>query len=287
MKVLISDYSSEHTTEPLYFNAALNSIGCKSTLWPKNMSAFDIFDITKPDLHITHFNNITKELVIYLEQSNTKIDLIVNITGITQDQLKDMEIALSQYRIIPTMFFVNYYDHGLQSRKTNIQSILHGSDVFLGTEPQQYDIENAIMVNNKNHIQPIGETYHYITNMTDDLSKEVDIALPVGRLPHLYKNYRNIIFKYFDKEIPQLFFDSGYHNASVCFDVNDRSFINTQMKKLFGDENSCNISDINSRNITNKIKQKHTCLHRTKSLLSQLPCKEYTDKIQNLIESTI
>lgn len=285
MKVLISDYSSEHTTEPLYINATLNSIGCKSTLWPKNMSAFDVFDITKPDIHITHFQNITKDLAIYLEQSSTKIDLIINITGITQDQLKDFESALAQHRIVPTLFFVNYYDHGLQSRKTNIQSILHGADVFLSTEPQQYSVENAIIVNNLNQFQPIGETYHYITNIGGDLSKEVDIALPVGRLTHLYQNYQNIVFKYFDKEIPQLFFDAAYHNESVCFDLSDRVFLNSQMKKLFGDENLCDISNIDSKNVTSKIKQKHTCLHRVKSLLSQLPAKEYTDKLQVMIEA--
>lgn len=283
MKVLISDYSSDNTTEPLYFNAILNSIDCKSTLWPDNTSTFDIFDIVQPDIHITHHSKISKDLVIYLQQSSRKIDLIVNITGMNQENVRDFIKALNEYNIDPALLFVNHYDHNIQTKKTNIISILHSADVFLKSEQPHYNIEYGIIINNENQVKPLGQTYHYITN-NKSLEKNVDILLPIGRLAHLYNNYKNILFRYFDKEVPQIFFDAAYRNNSVLFDLEDRTLLNGQLKKLLGEENLCDPSIENSGDIREKIKQKHTCLHRVKSLLSQLPAKEYIDKLERIIE---
>ena len=286
MKVLISDYSSVYSTEPYYFNTTLNIIDCQSSIWPQNLSTFDAFDIIKPDLHITHHKQISRDLIVYLQENNN-IDLVINISNITQDNLNTLESVLETANIKPAVLFVNYYDHKLKSKNTNITTILHGADLFLGTEAKQYDIDYGVMVDDKSQIQPIGETYHYITN-EPSLERDVDIFLPINRLNHCYPNYRNIVLKYFNGVFQQLFFDAGI-KTSVFFDLQDRELLDKYLIKLFGENNTkyCSIDTPEGGKIESKIRTKHTCLHRVKSLLSQLPCKEYTDKLQQIIEGSI
>lgn len=283
MKILVSDYSSGHSTEPLYLSTVFNTIGCSSTLWENNISTFDMFDMAKPDLHVTHHTMLTRDLVFYLQ--NAKVDLIINITGINQQQLTALDQIFSEHGIKPAFYFINRYDHKLNS-KTNIVPILHGADLFLGKTPPQYDIDYGIFVNDKSEMNPIGETYHYITN-NEELTNDVDIYLPVHRLNNLYGNYKNIVIKNFNGEMPQLFFDAAFYHGKVFFDVKDRSNLNDCLKKIFHEEGRCDLSDMNSGEIRDSILKKHTCLHRAKSLLSQIPCKDYLDNLQQVIEKSL
>lgn len=286
MKVLISNYASEQSTEPLYFNATLNAIGCQSTLRPPNVSTFDIFDIIQPDLYITHHSQLTQDIPIYLSNNSNKIALAINITGLNQNQLKELENAFDNFNITPSLFFVNYCNHNLQSRKTNIVNIPYGADIFLNTEQNQYSIQYGIFVDHKDQIKPIGQTYHYITN-NNKLNNVADIFLSVDKLTHLYHNYDHIVYRYFNNVLDQSFFDASYRNLSVLFDIEDRTELKAVLGKLLDNENICDINDINSGNIRDKILQKHTGLHRTKSLVSQLLPKKYVDDIQTFIDKVM
>lgn len=285
MKVLISDYSSEYSTEPLYFNAALNSVNCTSTLWNHNTSTFDAFDINNPDIYITHHSRLTKDLVLYLQENKNKVDIIINVTGLEQKQLIDLEKAFEEYGSIPALFFTNYYNNNLQSKKTRLITIPHGADLFLSTDNKQYDIDYCIIIDNEDQLKPIGQTYHYITT-NPKLHNIADICLPINQLNHLYKNYKSVVFRYFNDIIPQSFFDAGCKNDSVFFDIEDRTYLDQQLKSIFGNENVCDITDTNTGNIKEQILNKHTCLHRTKSLISQFS-KQYTENLQSLIDKNI
>ena len=284
MKILISDYSSNFTTEPLYLNTVFNNIGCVSTIWPKGVSTYDVFDIAKPELHITHHSYLTRDLVAYLKE-NPKIDLVINITGINQENLSRLDSFFKDENITPSFYYVNYYDCDLKS-KHNIVSILHGADLFLGTSEKQYDIQNGIFINSKDQIKPVGDTYHFITSY-ENLTDSADIYFPIYRLSHMYNNYQRIIFRYFEKCLYQIFFDAAIYNGNVFFDLNDRTVLNENLNKILKQENMCLLDNEDSGKIRELIIKKHTCLHRAKSLLSQLSCKEYVDNLQNLIESSI
>lgn len=282
MKVLISDYSSNNTTEPLYLNTIFNTIGCESTLWPKNISTFDMFDMTQPNLHITHHSMLSRDLAVYLQ--NAKVDLVVNITGISQQNLTALDSILDDYKIKPVFFFVNRYDPKLKS-KTNIVTILHGADLFLGAVQPQYSIDYGIFVNSTSQIKPLGDTYHYITS-NDKLVNDADIFLPVYRLNNVYPNYKHIVIRYFDGIVPQIFFDASLY-SHVFFDLENREILNSHLKRILHEENKCSLEDYTSGNVRDLITKKHTCLHRAKSLLSQLSCKDLTDSLQGLIERSI
>jgi len=284
MKVLISNYIDALSTEPAYFNTVLNNIDCQSSLWPNGLSVYDAFDTMKPDLHITHYSMLNNDIIVYMKE-NRKIDLIVNITGIDQPTLTKLESIFHEHNIKPSFFFVNCYDHKLHSRKNNIVTILPGADLFLSSEPKRYDIDYAIFVDNEKQIKPIGQTYHYVS-CVPDLEKSVDIFLPIERLNHLYHNYQYVVIKYFNNYMPQLFFDAAL-KTNTFFDVDDRSELNKYLSKILGTDGHCTLEDNSSGDIKNIIRKKHTCLHRTKSLLSQLSCKDNVDRLQSLIERSV
>jgi hypothetical protein len=285
MRSLIANYSNNQTTEPLYINTSLNMAGFESMLWPMNTSTFDIFDLAKPDIHITHHNYIAPDLLYYLKENKSNIDLIVNITGLDQEKLTKFESIFLDNSIQPALFFVNYYDHGLQTKKTNIITLLNGADIFLGSKPKQYDIDCCVFIDKENQGECNCESYHTIT-YKETLANVADLFFPTDQLINIYANYDRIIFKFFNGIFDQAFFDASLRNNNVFFDIKDRTMLDIHLKKLFGEAGVCdqasNISDLSHR-----IKQKHTCLHRVKSLLSQLPCKEYTDKLQQIIEGSI
>jgi hypothetical protein len=286
MKALVNNYSSFSTTEPLYFNTALNTVQCESTLWPNGVSTFDIFDMVRPDIHITHHKYISNDLIIYLKDTQSKPEIIINITGLNQDQLNRFESFFVENNIVPALYFVNHYDHNLVSKKTNIISLLHGADVFLGSKDPFYDIDYGIIIQSKEQAKSIGDTYHFIT-YDDKCSQSADLFFSIDQLASMYTNYKNIVFRFFNGIIPQAFFDACIRNNNVFFDIENREILDNHLIKIFGEDGACNMQNKNRYNIVEKIKQKHTCLHRTKSLLSQLPCKEYTDRLQTLIEGSI
>ena len=79
MKILFHNYSSSTSTEPLYLHNALQKCGVESVIWgDPNMSAYDVFDTTKPDVfvvdsHLLVDNYPCRSLVkFYLEWSSYK-----------------------------------------------------------------------------------------------------------------------------------------------------------------------------------------------------------------------
>jgi hypothetical protein len=283
MKLLISHYLQERSTESLYFNSILNTVGCKSTIWGDNVSTYDMFDIVKPDVFITHYKHISMDLALYL-QENKNIDLVLNVTEINQENLNTLENRLKEFSITPKFMFSNYYDHGLVT-KSNIITILHGADILLSKSPKQYDIDYGIFVDNKNQIKPVGETYHFISE-NSKIEQDIDIYLPAYRMTHLYQNYKNIVFRYFESGLPQIFYDAAASSDRVFFDIGDRNDLDAQLNKLLGTKGvkHCYIENENSGSIKETILSKHTCLNRAKTLLSQFSAKEELDKLQALIE---
>ena len=284
MKILVSDYSSNYTTEPLYINTVLNQIGCKSTLLSENMSVYDGFDLSKPDVHITHFKTITRDLIEYLKNNQSSIDLIINITEIDQQTLHKLDKILHDNKLKPCFYFTNEYDHNLVSRN-NITTILLGADLFIPSSHKHYDIDYAIIVEDSVDISEYGETYHFLS-CNNNMEHKVDIFLPVSKLKQLYPNYKHVLFKYFDGVFTQMFFDAGYAGIPIFYDVgvDEKDLLTKQLSKLLGKENCCSLDDINSGYIRDIVMAKHTCFHRVKSILSQLPAKEYVDNLQKIIQ---
>jgi hypothetical protein len=280
MRFLIDNYASSESTEPYYLNATINNIeGCFSHLWNRNqVGAYDIFDITKPDIFIAQKDNISMDALKYMNE-NKHISMIINVTGLKGDELLALEDAVKQHNLnVPFVF--NNGTEKLKSNKINVVNILKGADIYLSAVDElDYKIDKAVIVQKKSQIDySYSGTYHYLST-SEDLVKDVDIVQPVMRIQNIYANYSEIIFKPFYDTIPQIFFDAvlNHNNVSYECDGTEKSrLINEKIKSILGEDKS---------EWQKLVKSKHTCLNRTKSLLSQLPCNDAVSKLGEMIEA--
>lgn len=281
MKFLIQDYSTLFHTEPKYFNHILNSLeGCSSALWSVDnpMSVYDIMDMVKPNVVITHASLVPKDLIIYLSE-NKHIELILNISGVTQEDLNNIEKIFTQYDVNCNLCFVNYGEHYFISKKFNIVSIYHGVDLFFPTNTNiKYKVDKLYLTNNPNTKIEDNCSYHTISN-NENIKDDVDMVISVYDLGAIYNNYDQICIESFPNKniVPQLFFDATYYGKSVKF-----NFTTEQLQEV------CRILKLDNIKDTNKVKQvlkeKHTCFNRTKSLLSQLRCTDLVNKLSTIMK---
>ena len=279
MKVLVDNYSSTYTTEPMYLSTTINSIeGCASTIFPHDhkISVYDKFDLTKPNIYITHAMLLNSDVISYLVE-NKDIQAVINISGINQSQLSQIESAFSYHNLKSVLFFINYSNHGLNSKNFNIFVLNHSADIYLGISKElKYDIDVGIIVSEKSQISKMEGTYHYIA-LNDNLSNDVDIVMPAMHLSNIYANYKNVIIKPFKKVIPQYFYDAIFYGQSVIYDNDNlEDPMIGIIKGIF--------KDLDPKILKDTVRNKHTCLNRTKSLLSQLPCNDIVIKLGKMME---
>jgi hypothetical protein len=280
MKFLVDNYSSTYHTEPMYINAVLNLIeGCSSDMKSNSMSVYDNFDLVNPDFFITHGGKLSQDIISYLKEHNN-IYLVVNISGVTQEQIQNLEMVLKANGIDKVTFFTNYPNHGIVTKNINVFVLAHGADIFLSKNNEvKYQIQQGVVVSNKSQITKREGTYHYLSNMSS-ISKDVDIFLPTVYMSNFYKNYDKIVFKSFGKVIPQSYFDAILSGNMVEYEPDSSN--DPAVAILANIFEGCDTFE----KVKQQVRNKHTCLHRTKSLLSQLPCNELVIKLGNIIGGT-
>ena len=285
MNFIVGNYTSFIQTEPMYINATLGSIGCKSTVWnPSQISAYDIFDLIKPNYYITHITKIMDDVISYV-QENGNVELILNITGVTQEIVTQAEQFLKEKNIPIAFLFTNAEDPDIKS-KARLVKIGLGADIFLNTGSLRYSIDIGQIVSSKDQIKNYDCSYHSIS-CNKSLEDSVDICLPIYQLSNIYSNYKEIAFRGFESIIPQSFYDAVFYGNKVYCDIDDintKSELSDKIKKVLRTEiDICDKNTVDSSELRRKILDRHTCLHRVKSLLSQLPANDYLSKIDTLI----
>lgn len=282
MKVLVDNYSSAYSTEPMYLSTTINSIdGCSSAIFPTDyrISIYDKFDLIKPNIYITHIGLLSSDIVSYLVE-NRNIQSVINISGINQAHLSQIEELLIYHNLRSVLFFINYPNHGLSCKNFNIFVLPHCADIYLGINKDlKYDIDTCIIVSEQAQILEKQGTYHYVS-LNNNLSKDVDIHMSVSQLSNIYPNYKNIIIQPFGKVIPQYFYDAIFYGRSVIYE-NDKKE-DPMIEILNGI-----FKDLNPKILKETVRSKHTCLNRTKSLLSQLPCNDIVIKLGKMMEEII
>jgi hypothetical protein len=243
------------------------------------VSIYDNFDLVNPDFFITHGGKMSSDIVSYLREHN-HIYLIISVSGLTQEQVKTLENVLVLNEINRVVLFINHPNHGIVTRNINLFVLAHGADIFLAPSNNlRYKIQEGVFVFNKSQITKREGTYHHLSNTTA-ISKDVDIFLPAAYMSNLYRNYDKVIFKSFGKIIPQSYFDAILNGNLVEYESdhsNDSAI--TVLANMF---EGCDTFE----KMKQQVRNKHTCLHRTKSLLSQLPCNELVAKLGNIIGNT-
>jgi hypothetical protein len=279
MRFLIDNYANSESTEPYYLNATINNIdGCVSHLWNRNQtSAYDIFDIVKPDIFIAQKDHISLDALKYMNE-HKNIGMIINVTGFNNNELLNLDNIIQQNNLNVPFVFNNGVEK-LKSNKINVVNILNSADIYLlAVDKLDYKIDKAIIVQKKSQVDySYSGTYHYLST-NEELVKDVDIVQPVMRIQNIYGNYSEIVFKPFHDVIPQIFFDAILNHNNVSYECDG-----TEKSKLMNEKIHSTLGTDKSEWQRN-VKSKHTCLNRTKSLLSQLPCNDMVLKLGKMIE---
>ena len=301
MKALIQNYASVDTTEPLYLSECLNSVGIETTTWKnQDVSAFDMFDLSNPNLFITHYNLVTNDIIKYLS-GHHNIECILNITGASQEHIDMLDNMFTKNKIKCPFVFTNQPTklNNLISRKIKLVSIMHGVDCFLhqqGIGVENFSIELGIITDysSKQDLHQLTEnysTYHYVTHKD---MVDADIVSPVLHLYPLYHNYLQTVIAYKDAYIPQSFFDAVFYGNEVYTVINSsqqsnrlsdalQSSVKTSTKLACTPSEVPKPGSINFNTVKQQITSNHTCFHRTKRLLSKLKCSEAENNMDQLI----
>ena len=137
MRVLIDNYSSRTSTEPIYFEQTMKRIGIEAVVWNRNqISTYDVFDRVQPDLFITHHNRLDNDIVKYLFGSTKPLDLVLNVTGLDEEKSLALNQLLQDLKTkkVNVPFVFSNTPEGIPEAKLKnftTHSILPGADLFI------------------------------------------------------------------------------------------------------------------------------------------------------------
>ena len=276
MKILLQNYTSILTTEPMYLDECFRrSEAINSSLWNDNAtSAFDALDMYQPNVLICHYTSKALNDVVKYLSGNNKIELIVNITGAQNAHVKILEDILDKNSISCPMFISNLHEKiMLPKSQRKILNLLPGVDVFL---PKQgvpdFTLDAAILSNNielsKKSEKDLA-TYHKIGFGVQD--NYFDFTVNVSNMNSLYDKYKKLIIASdIESLFSQFFFDAVYKSKKVTLKTADDKKMSEILSNLF--EPSEDDEDIAS-SVKNQIKLKHTCFNRAERLARALKCE--------------
>lgn len=272
MRVLIDNYSSRTSTEPIYFEQTMKRVGIEAVVWNRNqISTYDVFDRVQPDLFITHHNRLDNDIVKYLFGSTKPLDLVLNVTSLDEEKsvalnqlLKDLKTKKVNVPFVFSNTPEGIPEARLKDFKTH--SILPGADLFIPNHSGlDFEIDAArvymggvyfseVFANFDKH-----DTYHNIEIGAKTQGSDFS-ATAVDMMP-LYLKYKQICFIGKPEDlVSQLLFDSKIRHDNVTLLSDDQERLDTILEGVY----KTNLAS------PQDIKKRHTCLHRTKRLLSKL-----------------
>lgn len=287
MKMLLQNYSTPLSTEALYLHRCMIESKCDAVLWAdRNISAFDIFDATNPDIFLTHFRFITQDILKYLSGSN--IDVVLNITGADNQMINQIETEFASRKIKTKLLFTNTHEimSPLNKSQTKLINILPGLDIFVPKqEVTPFNLPTCIVTSgNTDTIKSFTdkeESYHTIGIGTDE--KDFDFNLDIASFISIIDRYdKALLVDDLHVVFSQLFFESTFRCPSTILQVpdNQKETLNKILATLFHDQEADNISVA----IKEQIKRKHTCFNRTARFLKSIGCTDEENKVKRLEE---
>jgi len=200
MKILIHNYSSETSTEPMILGQAFKDGGDQVVMWASAMSAYDIFDAVDPDLFICKATMLNREMVKRLSES-PHCQVVVNCEGLVRDQLPQLDqIVRNSFKYDNTgnlpVHTLTAFDPFLVKNKQNTPRYKGKCLSLVGTKP-----ENRFIRDKMSHIVSYSSMY-----------EDADIYVPIHYMANIYSKYEEIGVD----TISQLAYDAAYYNGS-CY----------------------------------------------------------------------
>lgn len=289
MKILVQNYSSALSTEPMYIHRCIiESTLAQSYLWAdQNQSAFDTFDYVKPDIFISHFRFLTNDIIKYLSQ-NKNIAMALNVTGASQENIDMLENIIEKNNINIPLIFTNLYEstNNISSKKLNFKHVYPATDVFLPVMPTpDYELDTCFfsLENDKllDKLKSKEEKYHIVSLNNPSDERYADMYLDITRCFTFYQKYKRcVLVGDINFVTSQLLYDCILRSKSINIHVPDdqQNALNNIIKNLFEEVSGDDISNI----IKTQVMVKHNCIRRTSRLFRLLKVKELSDKLETM-----
>jgi len=289
MRLLIQNYTSLLSTEPMYLAKSLELVGQDVFLWQDpNMSTFDVFDSFTPDTYITHYRFLTNDAIKYLSQ-NKNIQCVLNISGIDNAGLDEIASVFKENNINCPFVFTNAHDvlPKPKSDHLKVESILPGLDIFLPGEPYpDYELDLGVigLEINKEIEDYVSDrdTYHLLKlTSAPERDKNFDFPVNVISMRSLYSRYNEIMFATdMNVVLSQLFYDAVAHANKVTFKIHEEEqpLLDQFLATTFMEEETDDLSAA----LKAQIKSRHTCVSRAARLCKFLKDSDTKLKLEKL-----
>lgn len=273
MRILFHNYSNETTTEPLYLFQALQKSGIDAHVWAdQNVSAFDIFDQIKPDVFVSSFRNITPDIIKYLEQT-PNISLVLNVTDISENQMKDVEVSLKSKKIKIPFIFTNSFEYKpLPETRIKCERIYPAFDLFrVRPKTQEPICKEAVLSRSfDGHLEKQlvdKEVYHLIQVTQGEKDENFDLRVNVSSVQELAQYYESL-FLVGDADFcsSQLFFDLNFNADNVTVRVEDEDNFYKFLSTVF----EATETWVTPMQIKQQLKSRHTPFHRAATFMKHL-----------------
>lgn len=274
MNILIDNYVTPSQTESMYlYHSLKNMNGINAYFWPtKKISAYDIFDDTKPDIFITHISLFDFEIMTYLTDNDLDIPIVLSLLETTvayQESVRKQLVDINESNITKNLFV-------LSSKKgdnsTGMKEIVlpHCADTNISDYIKlENKIPVAYFINSEKVKEEKEGSYHYISNNIES----ADVCLAENVLASMMSIYEEIVFEDL-KRFDQPFFDALLKCDKVSYKSSDKK-LDELSEKIFGDILNCNNSNnVDYKKVKEIVNKKHLPYNRVKTLLSQLPINQ-------------
>lgn len=276
MKLLIQNYSNSCSSQPMYLNECLSRVGADSSIWNMNdpVSVYDKLDSERPDVILTSFQTMHQDLISYLT-GNSRTKLVIDITGIDQNILNNLETLIVNQKIECPFYISQDYKFlsKVKSDSRKIVNILPSFDIFAAkTAIPDYNIEAAIVSNRTSdkftEACSMYQTYHKII-MADNPDLDFDLQANVLNMNALYDKYQEVVaVGDVNFTCSQIFFDGFMKSKKLTVRVPEeqKELFNQVLATLFYEEEGKQGLD----DIKEQIKRHHSCFNRASQLAKEL-----------------
>jgi hypothetical protein len=212
MKILIHNYSSETSTEPMLLAQAFKDGGYQVNIWPSTVSAYDIFDTVQPDIFICRATLLNREMIKRLSESpNCKV--VINCEGLVPEQLPQLDqIVRNSFKYDNTgtlpIHTLTAFDPFLSKNKQDTPNYRAKYLSLVGTKP-----DNRFCREKSSHVVSYSSTY-----------EDADIYIPVHYLANIYAKYDEVGID----TISQIAYDAAYYSGS-CYIFDTKTTITREI----------------------------------------------------------
>lgn len=287
MKILFDNYVTLTSSEASYMNGVLSQAGIQSMFWSdKRISTFDMLDSAKPDVLVTHYRQVTQDLVKYLS-NQSKIDLVLNISGVTGNEIKSLEQLLDSQNIKCKLMFSGDVNP-VKPNNIKFEEMLPAADIFFPFNPPSggKKIDYAVVCQSKDDlVQKFvkdKDVYH-VLGVSEGKNDNFDLPINVKTINDISQIYNQVVLTGDIRFVTsQLFYDCVLraNKCSVITNPAQEELWDKHLKKVFNlteKQEEGSIKEV----LRAQVMQKHTAVSRASRLMKLLGNSDGMKLVEN------